>query len=85
MLSVHYCCFDELNGERLNYPHGITISDHVWLCANCKILKGCKIAGDIVVGNSSVVTKDLVMENSIYAGNPAKLLRRGIKWKREVV
>ena len=34
-----------------------------------------KICDNIVVGAGSVVTKDLI-KKGIYAGNPAKLLRR---------
>ena len=36
---------------------------------------GITIGRNSIIGAGSVVTKD-VLENSIYAGNPAKLIRR---------
>ena len=43
--------------------------------ANATILCGITIGRNSIIGAGSVVTKD-VLENSIYAGNPAKLIRR---------
>ncbi|MGA2297977.1 MAG: acyltransferase [FCB group bacterium] len=52
----------------------IIIEDDVLIGANCTILKGVKIGKGAVVGAGSVVTKD-VSENTIVAGNPAKILK----------
>ena len=39
------------------------------------ILPGVDIAKNIVVGANSVVTKPLVIEKSVYAGNPARFIK----------
>lgn len=45
---------------------------------NCIILPGVRIGNEVVVGAGSVVTKD-VPDNCIVAGNPAKVIRTGIR------
>ncbi len=51
----------------------IEIFDHCMIGANTTILKDVKIGPYAIVGAGSVVTKD-VPENSIVAGNPAKVI-----------
>lgn len=53
---------------------GIIIEDDVWLGAGCKVLDGVHIGKGAIIGAGSVVTKS-IPENSIYVGNPAKLLK----------
>lgn len=54
----------------------ITIGNNVWLCANVTVLPGVTISDNIVVAAGSVVTGDLLEENSLYAGVPAKFIKR---------
>lgn len=54
----------------------VHIGNNVWLGANSIVLPGVTIADDIIVGAGSVVTHDLLEEKSIYAGNPAKKIKR---------
>lgn len=51
-----------------------TIGNRVSIGSNATILP-VKICDDVVVGAGSVVTKDIV-KPGIYAGNPARLLRK---------
>lgn len=60
----------------------VKIGNHVWIANNCHILKGVTIADDTVIGYGSLVVRDMQECNSIYAGIPAKLMKRGIKWER---
>ncbi|MEX0621770.1 MAG: acyltransferase [Candidatus Woykebacteria bacterium] len=53
----------------------VKIGDDVWIGANVIILPGVKIGSGVVVGAGSVVTKDLD-DNCVYAGVPAKLIKR---------
>lgn len=57
------------------YAKEIVIGNNVWIGGNTVILPGVHIGDGCVIGAGSVVTKD-TEPNSVYAGNPAKLLRR---------
>ena len=57
------------------YAKEIVIGNNVWIGGNTVILPGVHIGDGCVIGPGSVVTKD-TEPNSVYAGNPAKLLRR---------
>jgi len=70
--------------KRINLPKNIEIQDHVWLCRNVKILKGITIGCNSIIGQSSVCTKS-IPKNSVVAGNPAKIVKRNVTWKRELI
>lgn len=55
----------------------IKIGNNVWIGAHCAILKGVTIGDNSIISTHSVITKD-VIENSIYAGNPARPVSRDI-------
>lgn len=57
----------------------VVIKDHVWICANCTILKGVTIGEGAVVAAGSVVTRS-VPERALAAGNPARVIRENISW-----
>jgi acetyltransferase-like isoleucine patch superfamily enzyme len=54
---------------------GISIGDDVFIGANTIILKGVKIGDRAIIGAGSVVTKS-IPSDEIWAGNPAKLIRK---------
>lgn len=55
----------------------IIIEDNCWIGRRCIILPGVKISRGTVIGAGSIVTKSFP-ENSIIAGNPAKIIgKRG--------
>jgi acetyltransferase-like isoleucine patch superfamily enzyme len=59
----------------------IVIGDHVWIGNKALILKGVTIGEGAVIAAGAVVTKD-VPPFSLAAGNPARIIREGIRWER---
>lgn len=53
----------------------IQIGNDCFIGAGTMILKGVQIGDNVVVGANSVVTGKLE-SNAIYAGNPAKMIRK---------
>lgn len=45
------------------------------------IFKGVEIADGCVVASGAVVTRSVDEPNSLIAGNPASVVRRGIAWE----
>ena len=63
--------------DRINFWEGalpITVDNNVWIGGGVIILGGVTIGENAVIGAGSVVTKD-VPENTIVAGNPARIIR----------
>lgn len=74
-----YDCF---TGTNITHREGINVGNHVWVGINATILDGCNIGDGSVIGASSVVTKD-IPPHTTCAGNPAKVLRNNVMWKRK--
>lgn len=80
----HSVIVDDDN-KRSNYAQNISFGDHVWVASHCVILKGSMIGDNSIVGTRSVVTKSFPQSGLMLAGNPAKIIKKGINWKRERV
>lgn len=65
-------------GNNQPYLVDTHIGKNCFIAVNAIILPGVKIGDEVIVGSGSVVTKD-VPSNCIVAGNPAKIIRTGIK------
>lgn len=59
--------------EKIDLFGSIVIGDNVFIGINSIIMPGVKIGSNVIIGAGSIVTKD-VPSNSIYAGNPAKMI-----------
>jgi acetyltransferase-like isoleucine patch superfamily enzyme len=75
--------FDVATGERINPARSVLLGDHVWLGAGAQVGKGVTIGSGAIVGQFAVVTRD-IEENVIAAGNPARVVRSGVTWGREL-
>lgn len=70
-------------GSRINPAADIKISNHVWIGTYCLVLKGSSIPENCIIGACSLVTSAKTKyTNSIYCGNPVKLVRQGVNWER---
>ena len=54
----------------------VSIGHRCWLCANTVVTCGCSIACCSLVSANSVVTRDLNEAGALYAGVPARLIKR---------
>ena len=86
--DVEMSCTDthsitDLNGNLLNKGEFIHIGSRVWICKNTTILKNTEIKDDCVVAQNSIVTKCFETSNCVIAGNPAKIVKEGIKWSAQ--
>lgn len=55
----------------------IEIGNDVWVGSGCRVLMGAKIPDGVVVGANSVVTRSCVFKpGCIYAGAPARFVKR---------
>lgn len=57
------------------------IGRRCFIGANAIIMCGVRIGNEVVVGAGAVVTKD-VPSNTIVAGNPARIIKQGIKTQK---
>lgn len=79
------------NANIINFYEDINIGNHVWVTHGCIITKGANIPNNSVLGIGSIYTrcsykKDLPeKEGFVFAGVPAKVIRKNINWKRDIV
>lgn len=66
--------------QRINKAKSVVLHDRIWVGNNVTILKGTEINDDTVVATGSIVTKPFYKSNIIIGGNPAKIIKEGIKW-----
>lgn len=69
--------FDRRGGVSSKLLHApVSIGHRCWLCANTVVTRGCTIACCSLVSANSVVTGDLNEAGALYAGAPARLIKR---------
>lgn len=76
---------DETTKEVLNLPKDpILIGNHCWIGRRVTFTKSAQIPDNCIVGIGSLVTKKFYEPNCVIAGNPAKVVKRGINWHGEM-
>lgn len=70
-----------LEGNIINKDKTVFIGENVWIGNNVIILKGSEISNDCIIGAGSVLAKCLEQKNTIYAGNPIRVIKDNINWK----
>lgn len=74
------------SNEIINYPKSILINENCWIGHSCRILKGSVVPANSIVAMGSIFTSSSNQnntENCIYAGIPAKIVKKNVYWKRE--
>lgn len=71
---------DIADGKRINSSLPVNIGDHNWIGTRAVILKGVSIGQNIIVGAGAIVTKSPKENNCFMAGNPVKIIKRGVSW-----
>ena len=70
----HRTSIDYFKRRKKPVSKSILIDENVWVGMNCIILKGIHIGKNAIIAFGSVLTKD-VPTNTLFAGNPAKLIK----------
>lgn len=73
--DFHWLDFEKRIQETGGKTSPVTIKDGAFIGSNCIVLKGVTIGEKSVIGAGSVVTKS-VPDGEIWAGNPAKFIRK---------
>lgn len=78
------CDFHKIYKKNIikNENKDIEIGNHIWIGCRNTILKGVKIADNCIIAANSTVVKSIEQENSIIAGNPAKVIENNIQWEK---
>ena len=70
--------------ELLNTSKGpVVIGNHSWIGEGARITKNARIGNDCIIGGGTVAYKDYGENNVVIAGNPGKIVKRGISWSRD--
>lgn len=71
---------DSRTGEVINEPKPVSVGNHVWVCARATILRGTVVGDGTVVAANSLLNRAYEGQNQIVGGNPARVLRKNIRW-----
>lgn len=74
---------DMQSEEWLNPSADVLIEPHVWVAEDAWVMKGSEVGFGSVVGGKSYVTGRVPRFSSV-AGIPAKVIRSGVSWSREM-
>jgi len=72
------------NDPRNPWVTNTYIGKNCFIGVGATILPGVKIGDEVIIGASSVVTKD-IPSNSVAVGNPAKVIKTGIKMNEKAI
>lgn len=77
--------YDLFSNIRINKCGSIIIGNHVWIAPNSKIMKNAVIPDNCVIGSDTTVSKAFNINNCLIVGRPAKIIKQGIHWTRELL
>lgn len=74
----------DINDPKNPWVTNTYIGKNCFIGVGTTILPGVKIGDEVIIGASSVVTKD-IPSNSVAVGNPAKVIKTGIKMNEKAI
>ena len=74
---------DVESGARINPSRDVRIADRVWVGRGVQLLKGT-VLHETVVGACSLVSRAFDEGGCVAAGVPAKIVKRGVRWDRQL-
>lgn len=77
--------YDVATRQRINPSQSIYIGDHIWIGQESLILKGTVIGTGAIVGGHSVVSGKRIPSNTIWGGNPVRLIREHVVFDSKCV
>lgn len=83
--ELPHLIFSLETSKYIGFSEGVFIGNHVWVGEHAYINKRVSIPNGNIVAACSVVTKRFTEENCVLGGNPAKVVKRGVKWERNEV
>ncbi len=72
-------------GDRINPSRSIHIGEHVWIGTGAVLTKGVDVIDHCIIGTRSVVTKSITQRYCSVGGNPARILKEGLDWNKELL
>ena len=79
--SDGHSIIDAKGGEILNNIGGnIYIGEHCWVGYHSILIKSARLASNTIVGANSLITKAFSEEFCCVAGQPAKIIKKNVKW-----
>lgn len=78
-----HAIIDKISNNIINIPQKIRIGNHCWIGFGAHFCKNANLSDNIIVGARSVVTKNFDESNVIIAGNPAKVIKHNVEWRRD--
>lgn len=83
--NIHIMCSDghtlaDRDRYVLNENSPVHIGNHVWIDYAATLLKGAVIPNGCQIAAATIVGERLIEENAVYAGNPARCIKKNIQW-----
>lgn len=81
MMDTDFHTIRDEFGRISNSSMPIHIGDNVWIGCRSLILKGARVPDNCIIGANTHLHKPLEKSDSLYAGNPVKLIKERISWE----
>ena len=82
--SDMHSIIDCITGSRVNPARDVTLGNHVWIGHQALLLKGAKVGEGSIVGACALVSRE-IPANSLAVGVPARVIRKGVTWRHDLI